>query len=350
MWQQGWKSRGARRAGCLFGVMLAAVVLGGGLRISAFPPASETVRLASLSAKKIATGPSEETWSRLIAKKATIGDLAGIRSWAKTVDKDLLERAQREARAGAKIVFWAEEDASVLKEDEPALLEEGSALAAKNRIYLGMALAVFRPGDAKVLENKLVMIDPSGRIAWQYEKTRPTPGEETAMMVTTDGRLRRVDTPFGRLSGVICFDADFPQTLAQAGAFDSAIVLNPASDWPAIDPWHAQMASFGAIEQGINIVHQASFGRSAAFDYEGNRLSAMDYFHSESLAMVSEVPTKGVRTIYSRWGDWFAWLSTAGLVALICTAVTRAMRNRFGKPNVDEPGKALNKASCDPMQ
>jgi hypothetical protein len=32
--------------------------------------------------------------------------------------------------------------------------------------------------------------------------------------------------------------------------------------------------------------------------------------------MISDVPTKGVRTVYSRLGDWFPWACFAGLLLL----------------------------------
>ena len=316
LWEEGWKS-GARAA---YGVAatLSLVVLGGGLRLAAFPPTSPTVRVASLSARQTATAPA--SLSHLIAGSASASDLTQIRDWARSVDEDLLERADRAVQDGARIVFWAEGNASVLKEDEPAFLAEGARLAAKHHIYLGMALAVWTPGAARVLENKLVMIEPSGKVAWQYNKAHPVPGNEAAMMVTSDGKLRSISTPFGRLSVAICFDADFPQTLIQAGVLNADIVLNPSSDWSAIDPWHAQMASFRAIEQGVTIIHQGSHGLSAAFDYEGNRLAAADYFHTDNPDMISDVPTAGMRTIYSRLGDWFAWVSGAGLLALAVKA------------------------------
>jgi apolipoprotein N-acyltransferase len=36
------------------------------------------------------------------------------------------------------------------------------------------------------------------------------------------------------------------------------MLLDPSNDWPAIDPWHTQMASFRAIEQGVILVRHAS--------------------------------------------------------------------------------------------
>jgi apolipoprotein N-acyltransferase len=125
-----------------------------------------------------------------------------------------------------------------------------------------------------------------------------------------------LDTPYGRLSSIICYDGDFPQLLAQAGALGADVMLDPSNDWREIDPWHTQMASFRGIEQGFNLIRQTSQGLSAAFDYQGRRLAAMDHYQTTDYAMVSQVPTRGVRTIYSRFQDWFAWLCLAGLVLL----------------------------------
>jgi apolipoprotein N-acyltransferase len=300
----------------LFVVVLSTILLAGGIRLAVYPPAAGTVRIASLSAKDFPSRPGSQTWDRLTAGKATDADIRQIQDWAKMVDEDLLARSTVAAQAGAKLVFWGEGNAPILKQDELGLLSEGSRLAAENHIYLGMAIGAYGSGGGKLRENKLVMIDPAGHIAWQYEKAHPVPGEEAAIMVAGDGQMRILDTPFGRLAGAICFDVDYPQTIAQAGARGAAILLNPSNDWRAIDPWHAQMASFRAIEQGTSVIHQASHGLSAAYDYEGNRLAALDYFRSDSQTMISEVPAKGIRTIYSRFGDWFARLSCAAFLAL----------------------------------
>jgi len=167
------------------------------------------------------------------------------------------------------------------------------------------------------VENKLVLIQPNGQVAWEYNKARPVPGSEAALQVPSDGKLRELDTPYGRLSAIICFDGDFPQLLAQAGTLGVDVVIDPSNDWRAIDPWHTQMAGFRAIEQGFNLIRHTSRGLSAAFDYQGRRIAAMDDYRTTDYAMVSYVPTRGVRTIYSRLRDWFAWTCLVGLVLLV---------------------------------
>ena len=93
----------------------------------------------------------------------------------------------------------------------------------------------------------------------------PVPGPDAAIQALGDGKLRALDTPFGRLSSIICFDGDFPQLLAQAGTLSADVVLDPSNDRRGIDPWHTQRASFRAIEQGFNLTRQTSGGLSAAF-------------------------------------------------------------------------------------
>lgn len=332
IWEAG-RSRLSVGAAGAFLFTLALVLFAGGLRLTAFAPHSPTVRIASLSAEPLADPPALE---RLALGKATTDDLAQIRGWAKDVDEDLLRRADLAAHDRARIVFWAEGNASVLKDDEPSLLAEGSRLASRDGIYLGMALAVWVPGAARVLENEIVMIEPNGAIAWHYRKAHPVPGAEAAMAAPSDGKLRVLDTPFGRLSAAICFDADFPQTLRQAGLLNTDIVLNPSNEWAAIDPWHTQMASLRAIEEGASIVHQASHGLSAAFDYQGNRVAAVDYFRSAGGTMIADVPTHGARTLYSRLGDWFAWACIVALLSLIVTALARGRRSLAAPAGVNK--------------
>ena len=279
--------------------------------------------------KSVAPAPSGPTIHRLFEAQATPADLDVFHTWTTATNEDLLSRAEREMNAGARIVFWGEGNAFLLKEEEATFVARGGDLAAKYKVYLGMAMGVVGNGQTPCCQNKLTLIEPDGRVAWEYIKARPVPGAESAHMVHGDGKLRGLETPYGRLSSIICFDGDFPQLLAQAGTSGTDVILDPSNDWHAIDPWHTQMASFRAIEQGFNLIRQTSQGLSASFDYQGRRLASMDEYHATDYSMISEVPTKGVRTIYSRLGDWFAWVCLAGLVLL----TVQSVRRKVSDPN-----------------
>lgn len=321
LWDEGLKSKRARIGVVGFASVLLAILLLGEARLVLFPSSAPTTRVASISKETIKPGPSSVAWDHLLENKASNEEVEEIRRWSNAVNDGLLASAEREAKAGAKIVFWGEGNASVLKEDEPILIQRGGELASKYEIYLGMALATWNRDRTPSLENKLVLIEPTGRVAWESFKARPIPGAEAAISITGDGKLRTLDTPYGRLSSIICFDADFPQLLAQAGAMHADVMLDPSNDWRAIDPWHTQMASFRAIEQGFNLVRHTDNGLSAAFDYQGRRLAAMDHYQAVDHVMISQVPTKGVWTIYSLAGNWLAWLCLAMAMLLIVKSI-----------------------------
>lgn len=323
VWEEGFASRSARIVALGFVAMLGGVLLAGETRTALFPPSGETVRVASLSGELLGTKLSKSAWQHLLRHELTASDAAEIRRWADAINNDLFQRSEREARAGAQIIFWGEENGRVLAEDELAFLERGRQVAKKNHVYLAMAYVVWHPGRPKPRDNKTVLIDPSGETRWDYLKSHPIPGGEDRTLAG-DGKLPLLDTPYGRLSTAICFDADFPNLIAQAGSGRADILLDPSGDWKAIDPLHTRMASFRAIEQGVNLVRHTTDGLSAAFDYQGHVLASMDHFQATDHAMIAQVPIKGVRTIYSLIGDLFAWLSIATLALL----TTRACRRR----------------------
>jgi apolipoprotein N-acyltransferase len=318
-WQDGPSRSRASHPATLFIAVYLLVVLLGGARLALFPPASPTVRVASLSPVQGGV-KMDGLLAAVIAGKAGAGQISQLRQATRAGQDELLTRSEREAIAGAKIIFWSETAAYVLQQDEGDLLARGRALAARYQIYLGMALGTWSPGLSRPFENKFVLIAPTGQIAWQYLKARPTPGPEAAMSVTSDGRLRQLDTPYGRLDAAICYDTDFPRLMAQAGEQRADLVLSPAGDWRAIDPRHSEIASFRAVEEGFNLVRQSHGGLSAAYDYQGRRLATMDQYQASDLTLLAQVPTRGVRTIYSRLGDWFGWLCILALVALTALA------------------------------
>ena len=178
------------------------------------------------------------------------------------------------------------------------------------------------------LKDEAVLLDPTGHVVWTYEKFHLVPFGEQQQVVQGDGKVPIVDTPYGRLATVICFDADYPATMRQAGQAGADLMFVPADDWQAIDPYHTYDATFRAIENGFSEVREASKGLSMTVDYEGRVLSATDYYTTDDQVMVAYVPMHGVRTIYATIGDLFAWLCIIGLVALTGLAIMQSRKRR----------------------
>jgi apolipoprotein N-acyltransferase len=235
-----------------------------------------------------------------------------------------LEGSRREARAGARLIAWPETSLLIFSEDEPAFLQRAKRLATDERVYLAMGMGTIRPGEALSFENKLVLIDPSGRTIVSYHKSHAVTGWEAGIMKVGDGRVPVVSTQEGRIATAICFDADFPEFIRQAGQGFADLLIVPANEWREIKDVHMQMAAFRAIENGVPLVRPAASGISSAFDPWGRVLSVSDFFAAGDRTMTAQVPLGHVPTLYARTGDLFAWLCVAGLGAAVwITAVHR---------------------------
>ena len=141
--------------------------------------------------------------------------------------------------------------------------------------------------------------------------------------------LRTIQTPFGTLSGIICNDTNHEEVVTQAGRNGTDILLSPSLEFREIDPIHAHMAIYRAIENGVTLVRQADNGLSFVVDPYGRVLAAVDHFTASERVMVAQVPAKGsVFTVYPYIGDLLAWLAAVGFVALAVWAVVRGRKAR----------------------
>src|SRR5712692_5432132 len=340
IWEQGFVWPRIRAVTLLYGGLLALVLLGGSLRLALFPPSSQTVRVAGISAAASTLQKVQDEIGHFsTTQRFTPADLAQLRSAFAPLDDELLNLSQREASAGAKIIVWPEIGAYTLAADKTGLLERAQTLAREAHIYLEMGLSVFQP--PATYYDQAILVDQEGRVDWTYNKTYPAPGDPEK---PGKGIVPVMETPYGRLANVICFDADFPPLMRQAGSQDVDIMLVPSNDWPGIDPWHTQHAVFRAIENGYALVRPTSNGLAMTVDYEGNVLAATDYFTTQQ-TMIASVPVKGTWTMYAHVGDLFAWLCIAGMLFLAeFVAFTAFQRRRRASEPLSEQS-SLNSES-----
>lgn len=223
---------------------------------------------------------------------------------------------EREARAGAQLVLWNEIAGLTPNSDLASLTTRAQNVAKQNGIYLAVPLAVYYPADMGMpYENKLLVIDPSGAV--MLELVKYGGGLVTPGVLVGERKLQIVDTPFGILSGIICWDADYASVIRQAGRNGTGLMLDPSSDDIQIDPIHTHMAVFRAIENGMSLVRQTEYGLSMAVDPYGRVLAQTDFFGATDRTLVAQVPVKHVTTAYSLFGSYLEWLAPIGLLLLI---------------------------------
>jgi apolipoprotein N-acyltransferase len=294
-WERSFERPAIWRGACVYAAILGAALLFGGLRLAFAQLAPGTVRVHGV-------------------------DRVGEADSAQQVNDEVIELTRREAARGAQIVFWGERAAGGSPAEADALVARAREVARQENIYLAIGVQSGFPEDERPMDNRLVVIAPSGEIVLEHMKYGATIlfGDTTG-----DGILRTVDTPYGILTGIVCWDADFPAKVSRAGRLGADILL-VANGEPVFEvaPLHAQQAIFRAIENGVSLVRQDGYrGISIATDPYGRLLARVDNRTTSDPVMVVQVPTQRVFTVYSVIGDLFGWLSVAGLVAAAAVAI-----------------------------
>lgn len=317
-WEHGFAWKEIRRGTLIYGAIMLVVIVYGSVRLAYAPEATRTVRIHGFTAV-------EDMRYDIIPQlvKLQNEDWQGYRAMSADLQDRYLSGTLREAQAGAQIVHWPEMAVMVPKEDEAAFLNRAAQIARDEGIYIIMAYGAV-PREGK-WENKAVIMDPSGKVVLEHKKYSLAEQEGTT---GGDGIIRAVETPYGTLSVIVCGDTNHEEVVAQVGRNGADILFSPALEMREIDPLHAHMAVYRAVENGVTLVRQATSGLSIVVDPYGRMITSTDHFNTSDRVMVAQVPIQQVFTLYSYTPDLFAWLSIAGFAALVALAVIQGRREK----------------------
>jgi apolipoprotein N-acyltransferase len=182
---------------------------------------------------------------------------------------------------------------------------------------------VIGPNSGSEGENRLEIIDPRGEVVVNQLKYGCT------AIHMYDFEIPTIDTPYGRLAGVICCDLDFPYVIRQVSQKGVDILLDPSFEPTAENIIaHSQMAPFRAIENGVSIFRPTSQGISLAIDPYGRIVGSMDATRVDERVFVVQLPNHHVHTVYSVVGDLFGWPIVVGFVLIAGWAIFRSRKSR----------------------
>jgi apolipoprotein N-acyltransferase len=156
-----------------------------------------------------------------------------------------------------------------------------------------------------------------GLLRRQFERVRTfTPGSESQLL----------ETAFGKVAVVICFEAIFPELVRKRMAAGAGLLVNLSNDaWlggRSGAAQHLAMIPMRAVENRTWVVRATTTGFSAVIDAHG-RLRARSELNTEQILRAG-VATRSAPTLYQRWGDVVpfacvalgAGLTMAGLLAV----------------------------------
>jgi apolipoprotein N-acyltransferase len=293
------------------GLFLIAIFYGS-IRLAFFAPVSGTVKVGS-----VITGFEEDNMFYIyeddMSETEKLREKVKYRALSYKVQDELFASSEKLIPSGIRILSWASGNAVVFAEDEAQLITRMQNFAKEHQIYFFPGLLVL--GDHKGPDqNHVLAIKPDGVIAYDHYK-----GRNPDASLYQGSLIEFINTPYGKIASPICFEMEFHRLIRQAGKNGVDILIVPG-DEPARGAanMHTEISMFRAIENGCSMIRTTLEGLTMGADYQGRILSQLDFYKTlKNRTIITELPVKGVKTIYSRAGDWFAWLCVI-LLVLTC--------------------------------
>jgi apolipoprotein N-acyltransferase len=278
-------------------VVLAVSLAYGDWRLQA--PAVSTMRIGLVSLEK--------------PIRPALADADGQALQARYVDA-----VSRLADQGAQLVLIPETSFATPDANLPALAQ----LATQRGITV--AAGIDFKGDPRAERNMLTVFQPAAASPATYSKQHLIPGFERQY---TPGGSYTMLGGGPRIGLAVCKDMDFHDIGRAYAARNAQLLLVPAWDF-SIDGWlHGRMAIMRGVESGFAVARAPRSGRLTLSDDRG-RVVAEASSEQHDAELVGDLPLRETRTLYGRWGDWFAWLNLLGLAACLAFALRPSVMQR----------------------
>ena len=137
-----------------------------------------------------------------------------------------------------------------------------AATAREHGVWLVIGVNELDPERPGTLYNSLLYYSPAGELALHHRKLVPT-NHERLVWGQGDGRgLRAIETPLGRLGGLICWENYMP--LARFSLYESGVEIYIASTADDGDSWQATLQHI-ALESRAFVVAPSHFQRAGSY-------------------------------------------------------------------------------------
>jgi apolipoprotein N-acyltransferase len=234
------------------------------------------------------------------------------------------------------IIAWPEAPTDFYDAD-PQFRESMGALASRTKtpvIVNDVAIAGRNPDGHFTEYNSAALFHADGKYGVRYDKMRLVPfGEYTPYKALfffaghlldnlpfVPGLERKVFVAEGKHYGVfICYESIFGDDIRHFAGDGAQVLVNISDDgWygDSSAPWeHLDMVRMRAIENDRWVVRATNTGVTASIDPYG-RVTATIPRHIRG-SMLAGFAYRDGRTFYTRFGDWFAWICTVVVAAVL---------------------------------
>lgn len=223
------------------------------------------------------------------------------------------------ASQGAKTIVLPEKIATISDAKLPEVDQLFQSAADKN--HVDILVGIDRRQSSGYL-NEARLYHSDHRPVTSYVKHHLIPGLEGRDI---PGSTFSVLQKGSVVEGIaICKDMDFPGVSRHYGQSNVALLLVPAWDFDT-DGWlHGRMAIMRGVENGFTIARSPKQGLLTVSDDRGRILAESRSDASPFSSVMVRVPVQSVATIYSRLGNWFAWVNILLVIWLVGSAASPA--------------------------
>jgi apolipoprotein N-acyltransferase len=245
-------------------------------------------------------------------------------------------------RSQIAIAFWPESAMTFFLEREPLYRRAIAAFLQPRDLELVAGGPRIVGDDASALySNSVYVLRPNGAEAARYDKEFLLPFAEyfpigIDVLRRNFGRIREftpgvavapIPTRAGPAGVLLCNEAMLPEVAGERVAAGAAYLANPTNDsWISDAKYTEQqfdIARMRAIEQRRWLVRASTSGPSAVIDPWGRVAARAKPLERATIS--ARIWPRSERTVYSRWGDGFAFACVASVaLALLTRPGTRA--------------------------
>ena len=302
-------------------------------------PAREVAAAAAVIALVLAYGfvridrtdKAQKGWGRMRAAVAQ-GSIDQSMKWDGAFQEHTLEiygRLSIEASAaGAGLIVWPETavpfffDAQRIKNGSVGEVSR----ATGTYLWTGVPSYNYNPNGMLGYYNSAYLISPAGEAIGRYDKSHLVPFGEYVPFKRFLPFLKKLTEGVGDFSAgpgavpiafkgggigvLICYESIFPEIAAASVKNGSTLLVNITNDaWfgrTSAPHQHFEMSILRAVENKVFLLRAANTGISAVIGPAGRGIRKTALF--EKAVIVEDVGlTQGPITVYSRYGDVFAW-------------------------------------------
>jgi apolipoprotein N-acyltransferase len=235
-------------------------------------------------------------------------------------------------------VIWPEVPAPFsLQDPRFAARAERIARTAERPLLVGIVDWKLGANGALAPYNSAALLDPSGRQAFLYDKIHLVPfgeyvplrrwltfarkmtAEVGEFQPGSEYKVGTLSAGGGTFGVFICYEAIFPDEVRRFVAHGAGLLVNLSNDgWfgrSAAPAQHLMMARVRAVENRRWLLRDTNNGFTVAVDPYGRYAAQL----APDVRGALDAPY-GLRsdlTLYTRWGDWLAWLGIAGSVGFL---------------------------------